>query len=199
MGGLIVRYAIQKVEQRDSHFPSVLYVSDVVTFSSPEGGITVTQAQNQSLLSWCNCTQVNDMVRDPYYQPPLIYQSDSMKDVTNYNHPDASGGTDWTMMGSLSNSDFLDWQVQATYMSNSNGNSNNHRIGFSHVPSCLGQPGWNTGYGHGDYLNDQCDGFDASYYYCDGCSRDQKSFSFASNSTPHSLHNMLFAFVYANW
>ena len=47
-------------------------------------------------------------------------------------------------------------------------------------------------------MSDMCDGYDASYYYCDGCGRDRTSF-FSTRGAPHSLHNMLFAFTYFNW
>ena len=122
-----------------------------------------------------------------------------MTDVTSHDHPEATNGTDWTMIGSLSNNDPLDWDYQASYMSNTTGKSNNHRIGYSNAPSCPGQPGWPGGYGHGDYVNDQCDGGDASYYYCDGCSRDKHDFFAFTNGAPHSLREMLFAFIYSNW
>lgn len=191
MGGLIVRYAIQKVQQHDSHFPTALYISDVVTFSAPMGGISWAQAAGNGF--GCGfCGQDDDM----------ITASAFMADISSHDHPEATNGTDWTMLGSLTPiNDPLDWATQATYMSNTPGKSNNHRIGYSAVPaSCPGQPGFPTGYGHGDYVNDQCDNFDASYYYCDGCSRTKTSgFSFANAAAPHSLHEMLFAFVYANW
>ncbi|GEM_PF-1965790 len=186
MGGLITRYAIQKVQQGDPAFPPLLYVSDVVTFSTPHGALTYDQTKLSDYF--CGfCTQSTEMGTGSF-----------MTDITNHDHPSALNGTDWTLIGSLCNCDPLDWQSQATYMSNSGGQSNNHRIGYSSAPACPGQPGWPDGYDHGNWSNDQCDTFDASYWYCDGCSRTQSSFSF-SNASPHSLHEMLFAFIYVNW
>lgn len=157
------------------------------------GGLN--NAQTTDLDFTCYCSQVTEMVYDPAYTLAPF-----MKAIYSNSHPNAAKGTDWTMMGSLSNSDALDWDYQATTLSNSGGLNNNHRIGYSYVPSCPGQPGWSTGYGHGDYMNDQCEGYDASYYYCDGCSETQHSnFSFANKNAPHSLHDMLFAFTYYNW
>ena len=102
-------------------------------------------------------------------------------------------------MGSLCSCDPLDWDYQSSYLSNTT-SADNHRIGFTIVPSCPGQPGWASGYDHGDYVNDQCDGYDVTYYYCDGCSRDKHTnFSYAFWNAPHSLHNMLLAFIYYDW
>jgi hypothetical protein len=106
-----------------------------------------------------------------------------------------------SVIGSLSLYDPLDWMFQATYMSNSGGLSNNHRIGYDYPIKCNGTTEYANGYGHGDYVQDECDYYDAPYYYCDGCSRGKTSWSTSDYTTgaPHSLHEMLFAFVYSNW
>lgn len=193
MGGLIVRYMINQVQTGNSHFPPYLFVSDVVTFSTPNDALygwqtTVTE------FGCADCFESNEM----WGGSNFINYADQ-----HANHPDAGGGgTDWTMLGSLG-ADPLDWDYQATFMSNSNGLSNNHRIGYgsntSPSISCNGQSEYPNGYDHGSYMVDTCDAFDAPYFYCDGCSRDQHSWFDFTNAAPHSLHEMLFAFTYYNW
>lgn len=191
MGGLIVRYMIQKAGH-DSHYAPFVNVSDVVTFSAPMGGLTRYQMEGANFL--CNCSQADEMEYDS-----SDYETPFMKAIYSNSHPNAEYGTDWTMIGSLANGDPLDWDYQATTLSNTTA-TNNHRIGYSNVPDCSGQPSHSGWYGHGDYLYDPCDGFDASYYYCDGCSESQHSgFSFANGDAPHSIHEMLFAFTYGDW
>jgi hypothetical protein len=198
MGGLIIRYAIQK-SGVDSHFPPMLIVSDVVTMSSPLGGLDSFDTQAVG-LSCGFCLQVQQMLRDPIAQPPAY--SNFMLDIVSNPHPNGATGTDWTMFGSLSPDDPLDWDYRATHLSNTT-SADNHRIGFRALPNtlCPDQPGWPTGYGHGnDYLSDKCEAYDATYFYCDGCSQDKHTlFTKANGSAPHSLHNMLLAFVYYNW
>lgn len=48
MGGLIVRYMIERVQAGDSHFAPYLYISDVVTMSTPHGGLNYTQWLGQN-------------------------------------------------------------------------------------------------------------------------------------------------------
>jgi hypothetical protein len=195
MGGLITRFMIEQVQLGNSHFAPYLYISDVVTFSTPHSALTTLQADGE-YFSCGGCYEADEMTSG--------CDCGLMNDIYNHDHPAAANGTDWTMIGSLSSNDPLDWDYQATAMSNIPNYLDNHRIGYSHVPNdssttCPGQPGYNTGYGHGDYVNDQCDSFDASYYYCDGCSRNAHSnFSFTS-AAPHSLHEMLFALTYFDW
>ncbi len=205
MGGLIVRYAIAKAGT-DSHFPPYLYISDVVTMSTPHGGLT--SIQFGTFPFQCNriadhrfaCWQFMEMVYENNNQNPfmgfLINQAD---------HPQARNGTDWTMMGSLSDDDPLNWFWQSTYQSGS------HRLGYGHrnasgsydgTIQCSNDPNhawyWPNGYDHGDYVNDGCDDYNAPQYYCDGCNRDSQTYYYTT-AAPHSLHNMLLAFVYINW
>jgi hypothetical protein len=195
MGGLIIRYALQK-SGVDSHFPPMLIVSDVVTMTTPLGGIDAVQLR--AAQAECgNCVQANQMLRNLNAQPPQY--SNFMLDIVSNPHPQGATGTDWTMFGSLSVWDQLDWDYQATHLSNTT-SADNHRIGFSIVPGCTGQKSYPTGYGHGDYLNDPCEAYDTTYFYCDGCSQDKHTqFNKANVSAPHSDHNMLLAFVYYDW
>lgn len=192
MGGLVVRYMIERVQAGDSHFAPYLDISDVVTFSTPHGGITSDQLTELGIA--CNCYEASEMLYDTNWGNFSAF----MTDIYNHDHPNAANGTDWTMLGSLG-IDPLDWDYQATYMSNSGGLSNNHRIGYNYPIKCNGTTTYSNGYGHGDYMNDTCDAYDAPYYYCDGCSRDQHTWFNYTTGAPHSLHEMLFAFVYTNW
>lgn len=84
MGGLIVRYAIARVQSSDDDFPDRLFVEEVVTMGTPHGGTT--------LGSGC----------------PTIDQCGQMRRgrgliewlAANANNPQATGGTEWTVMGS---------------------------------------------------------------------------------------------------
>lgn len=187
MGGVIARHMIEKVGH-DSHFPPSLHISDVVTMSSPHGGLSHAQVTGETQYCVGPCYQILEMERSSSYLHPF------MKDLTNNaNNPQAAGGTDWTMMGSLSSDDPLDWFWQSTYM------SNGHRLGYAlNIPACTGQPGWKNGYGHGDYMNDMCDQYNAPQYYKDFDSRDSQAYYYTT-AAPHSLHNMLLAFVYYGW
>lgn len=194
MGGLIVRYMIERVQAGDSHFAYFLDISDIVTFSTPHGGITDAQMDVQAFQCG-GCYESSEMAYDLNWGNYSAF----MTDVYNHDHPNAAYGTDWTMIGSLGLNDPLDWDFQATYMSNSGGLSNNHRIGYDSPIKCNGSTEYSNGYGHGDYMSDGCDAYDAPYYYCDGCSRSKSSWFSYTTGAPHSLHEMLFAFVYSNW
>lgn len=192
MGGLIVRYMINRVHVGDKAFPPYLYISDVVTFSTPHAELYGWQ-QTALTFACGGCLQNAEMGANTMF---MVYTRDYA------NHPDAAkGGTDWTMLGSLGQ-DPLDWDYQATFMNNSNGLSNNHRIGYGSNTSpsitCNGKSEYPNGYDHGTYMLDTCDAFDAPYFYCDGCSRDKHSYFNFTSAAPHSLHEMLFAFTYYN-
>lgn len=194
LGGLIVRFMLYKVGH-DSHFPSILLVGDVVTLSTPHGGAPNYQL---GLPIWaCGfCYQATELRRDRDG-----FVSYFMSDITsNADNPQGTGGTDWTMEGSLSNDDPLDWFWQSTYM------SNGHRLGYGHRTNgtydapikCNGATLFQNGYGHGSYVNDMCDYYDAPQYYRDFGGRDSQTYYYTT-AAPHSLHNMLLAFLYYGW
>ncbi len=190
MGGLVVRHMIEKTIQHNSHFPSGLPICDVITWSTPHGGITYTQE-----FQWYNfqcdksdgslCYQLREMKRSSTQGTHPF-----MQDLLN----NCDGcGADWTMMGSLSSDDPLDWFWQSTYQSNS------HRLGYSlNIPACSGQPGWRNGYDHGNYDDDMCDEYNAPQYYRDWGGRDDQTFYYTTGA-PHSLHNTLIAMYYYGW
>src|SRR5262245_27506171 len=83
------------------HFPpkSQIHVLNVVTFSTPHGGITYQQWVNQ-YFGVCQqvCLQVTQMI----YDPAAGDTSPLMVDLQqNGQNPQGTGGTDWTMIGSL--------------------------------------------------------------------------------------------------
>lgn len=93
MGGLIVRYALQRVDDGHPRFPARLNVEDVVTMGSPHGGTGVA--------SFCGATfnfrQCNQMTPNSEFLQRI--------NATNRGrHPnpsnDADEPTDWTIMGS---------------------------------------------------------------------------------------------------
>lgn len=188
MGGLIVRFMIERVQASDLHFAYFLDISDVVTFSTPHGGLKGWQATLPSFQCG-SCYQTDEMIDINAF----------MSDIYLHDHPNAAYGTDWTLIGSLSSDDPLDWDYQTTFMSNSGGLSNNHRIGYDLPIKCNGVTTYSNGYKHGSYPEDGCDAYDAPYYYCDGCPETKHSWFYYTTGAPHSLHEMLFAFVYTNW
>lgn len=83
MGGLVARYALAQVQRGHSEFPPHLYVEDVVTLGTPHNG--------SGYASWCWTTQCGEM------SPGSSFLSWLRSYAWN---PQASGGTDWTAMGS---------------------------------------------------------------------------------------------------
>jgi triacylglycerol esterase/lipase EstA (alpha/beta hydrolase family) len=84
MGGLVARSALAGTEQRwGASFPKRLYVEDVVTISTPHGGVP--------LIGFCskNIKQCAEMkIRSKY-----------LKMIAKYPSPQSSIGTDWTLIG----------------------------------------------------------------------------------------------------
>ncbi len=87
MGGLVVRYALAQVQARHPDFPPYLYVEDVVTLGTPHNG--------SGYASWCWTTQCGEMSGESSFLSWLR---------TNAWNPQTSGGTDWTNVGSYSDS-----------------------------------------------------------------------------------------------
>lgn len=209
MGGIVTRYMLLRVNAQNDggHFPpkSQIHVLNVVTFSTPHGGITHQQFINGYFgLCPSDCYQLTQMIYDPAAGDTSYLMVDLQQNGQN---PQGTGGTDWTMMGSLAPTvrpgstdacEPFDWYYQSTFM------DGGHRIGFDYpIPGYYGLSGnWipaNTiGYCHGDYMSDQSDRYDASYYYCDFCTRHTLT-TYSANNTPHSLHNMLLALIYYGW
>jgi hypothetical protein len=201
MGGLLIRDAIVEVETgTNKHFPPFLDINDVVTFDSPYAGIGTGLLADGQIFYCGVCNQGLDMVSTTTF----IKQLNSIADPQTCNHC-----TNWTMMGSLSGGDPIDWDYSATHLSTVSGYDLNHRIGYLAVPggnhTCYyngsNPPGFTdpNDYVHGDFMTDQCEQYNATYYYCDGCSEDAHTGFSKSTGAPHALHDMIFSFEYTGW
>lgn len=89
MGGLIIRYALQKVEEGHADFPSHLCVDDVITVGTPHAGALPAELP-------CNNKQCAQM--DPDHSFIL--------NLGGNLNPQGSGGTEWTAIGAKG-----DWVV----------------------------------------------------------------------------------------
>jgi hypothetical protein len=124
MGGLVIRYAIQQVQAGHPDFPPKLLVEDVVTVSTPHGGI------NPTLNGW-DC--------DDYQTSEMAVGSSFLQSLTS--HPDATNGTDWTAIGGFEiKCHGLTGDIVSPESSTWNGAD--HKIVFA-----------NPGYGHEEYFN----------------------------------------------
>lgn len=84
MGGLIIRYALHRIQANDGAFPPYLYAEDVVTFGTPHLG-----SGYASLCPWAyECQQMENG------SSFMTYLKDYAQD------PHADGGTDWTLVSS---------------------------------------------------------------------------------------------------
>lgn len=81
MGGLIVRYALTEEAAHDPDFPPYLYVRKAVTLETPHGGADLAKYCNEDI----QCVEM---------LPGSAFLSHLSQD------PQATGGTEWTVMGS---------------------------------------------------------------------------------------------------
>ncbi|CAN5612747.1 triacylglycerol lipase [soil metagenome] len=133
MGGLITRYAISQVQRRHADFPPYLYVEDSVTLGTPHAGT--------GWADWCWTTQCSQM------RPG----SSLVNWLSTYApNPQASGGTDWTAVGSYD--DEIVSEGSAVSMS------------AAHKVQYLGSADMY----HSDYYKDTTDARTADVRYSDG-------------------------------
>lgn len=85
MGGLVVRDALYRVAAHDPDFPPSLLVSNIVNFGSPHNGANIAALCSGADIE---CTEMT---------PGSSFLTDLNQNGQN---PQASGGTDWTLMGS---------------------------------------------------------------------------------------------------
>lgn len=172
MGGLIVRWAIHGVQAHLASFPPSLLVQDVVTLSTPHGGVPA----GSNIFTCFGCTEGDEMVSG----------SSFMNDTYNYaQDPQGSGwGTDWTMIGGKAF-----YQLGCDVVSSSEATYMN-----------LGHKSYFTSpcYSHGGYLTDTSDSSDAHIYWCDGCPVTPSSWNYWGGA-PHALRHMLYALYVSNW
>lgn len=110
MGGVVLRYAIAQVENGHNRFPVSICVEDVVTFASPHAG---TETLWQSLCDKYQCEQMDGRL------DCRVADSDGnrLRSISDFvwwlrNHaldPDATGGTQWTVMGSQNDDTVTEW------------------------------------------------------------------------------------------
>lgn len=94
MGGLIMRYAAQRIEANDPDFPNDLCIEDAVTLGVPHGGSDGDVPYGaETCTNWAyQCRQ-------------MLPTSNFISWLGTYaRNPQAAGGTDWTAMGSLQDS-----------------------------------------------------------------------------------------------
>ncbi len=172
MGGLIIRWALHGVQAGVWPFPGLVYVQDVVTFSTPHGGVP----EGSTIFTCGGCTQGNEMQSGNQF----------MKDTYTYaQNPQGSGwGTDWTMIGGVAvynlGCDVIS-SSESTYM------QGGHKSYFT--SPC---------YNHGGYLTDTSDAGNAHIYWCDGCAISPSSWTYWSGA-PHALRHMLYALYTSGW
>jgi triacylglycerol esterase/lipase EstA (alpha/beta hydrolase family) len=85
MGGLVIRYALYRVAAGDPDFPPSLLISNIVNFGSPHSGANIAAVCAASNVE---CTEMT---------PGSAFLGDLN---ANRQSPQATGGTDWTLMGS---------------------------------------------------------------------------------------------------
>lgn len=131
MGGLLIRYALYRVAAGDPRFPPLLYVPRAVTVATPHAGVPAWTAR-----SVCGrTTQCRAMVTGSAILTDL---------AAHARHPQARGGTAWTLAGSSRDCDLVPaWSALAMRAAT--------RVRYVHP--C---------YGHGDYLWDFSDATDAT-------------------------------------
>lgn len=86
MGGLMIRFALGKVENGHDSFPPLLLVEDAVTLGTPHGG-----SRTKVFNSVCGQRQCSQM------RPGDGFLTSLEAEAWN---PQGNGGTDWTAMGS---------------------------------------------------------------------------------------------------
>jgi len=180
MGGLIVRNMIYQVQNRDNlktgkRFPPTLgSISDVITLSSPHGGISQLSGQ---FAGCSNCMQVEELTQGSNFMNEMMNNAAQ--------NPQATNGTDWTLMGS--SCDIVVPPQSALYM------VGGRKSVFVPLGSC---------YSHEGILKDEIDSYDAEIYWCDGCGlppADVRSNWKHWEAAPYSLHHMMYALWLSNW
>jgi pimeloyl-ACP methyl ester carboxylesterase len=160
MGGLIARYAIAQVQRAHVDFPPYLYVEDVVTLGTPHGG--------SGWGDWCPWSDECDQIGGDDYLMGWLR--------SNASNPQASGGTDWTAMGSYD--DGLVSEGSAVDM------------GSAHKVNYLGS----MNLGHSDYYVDTTDVRDADVEWWD-----TPGPWYAWYDAPHAVRWSDYGLLYGSW
>ena len=190
MGGMIIRYALDRVFAQDPAFPPYLYVPTVVTIATPHGGVPSLGA---AWFECGKCTMISNIQQNAgspsYFINELL--GENIAPMGSPGEP-----TQWTLMGSACE-DFLlgtgvDPGSSLQFPISASGYPAVHKIEYYVVPSQQNDGcddpdfggAWQPDYYHGDYLTDQNNNQDATANTCDNC-------SFPPNNQAmvyHSLH-----------
>jgi Tol biopolymer transport system component len=137
MGGLIIRYALARVQEANSEFPPRLLVDEVVTLGTPHGGTRLVEY----------CSGLVDQCRQ------MRRGDDFVKELKrSANNPQASSGTEWTAIGS-----YFDEQLQPDETAVDDDMDAAHRVMYLAEMQVL----------HSDYYKDVFDRIDADVRYSD--------------------------------
>lgn len=136
MGGLIARYAIDRVQRQDPDFPPYLLVEDVVSLATPHKGL------NPYTRAWCSTL---------IYECVELDRESSFINTLNQEagNPQARDGTDWTNIGSYA--DLIVDTESAIAMNAA------HKLIYSPTTTFVGQNGKVKLYGHLEILLDTSD------------------------------------------
>jgi hypothetical protein len=164
VGGIIVRWAIYAAGS--SSMPSYLYVRNAVTMATPHNGIP----WGGSVICGI-CLQLAEL------QPGSSFLSTLQNGAQN---PQATNGTNWTIMGSSCES----WVNGGIDPSSEMAMAAQNKILYLNPPC----------YHHGDYLTDQADSLSAYADYCNNaCSGEPNSSTGYSTTFSRSLREMSLA------
>lgn len=136
MGGLIARYAIDKVQRGDPDFPAYLLVEDVVSLETPHNGL------NPYTRVWCSTL---------IYECVELGQGSSFLNTLNQgaDNPQGKDGTDWTNIGSYA--DVIVNSESAIAMNAA------HKFIYSPTTTFVDQNGKVKLYGHLEIVQDTSD------------------------------------------
>lgn len=109
MGGLMLRYALARVEEGASVFPDSVCIQDVITFGTPHAGTgwalgCLQATQCQEMLGRTDCDATKDGTSGF-----IRWLRQRAWD------PDGSGGTQWTLVGSVDDL-IVDWRCAVRNM-----------------------------------------------------------------------------------
>jgi hypothetical protein len=161
MGGLIPRWMLYQLHNPESQcpYPSALNISDAITVATPHDGAPNAQfgcavGQRENCEIQYYTTQSDN---------PFLW---TLNNSSTGLDPQASAGTDWTVVGSYG--DGVITQDSATFMGSSSGFV--HKVKYLSTPGCSGCTGTYNGkltYNHGQYIHDLLTTLDAGLYRSD--------------------------------
>jgi hypothetical protein len=170
MGGMITRNTIYQVMNHKASVmpPGLPQISDVVTMETPHDGADIANLCGLVVLQCHELTPGEPFINEMNAQAQ---------------NPQAPGGTDWTMMGSMGDG-AVTWS-EATSMN----------LGRKSVFACDSV----TCYDHGGPLGDESTTYNATIDWCDECAQQPSVWNLWSAGAPHSLYHMAYALWRSDW